>query len=229
MPSLGIGLGLLALRWWALLAVQVLWRRAVGAPWVAVAAVLAVGLASGGEPTAMRPGVDPWAAAGAELVLGALLGLVVSLPGHALVGAVEASARVLGTAPRPWQALVLALVGATALSLGLHRPLLQGGSVMLERWPVGEPLAWSVVVSAESVARLAHGMALLALTLATPVLLVGAMAELVVGLVGRGSSFAGVMAAAAGPWLRVAAALVATGASWAAYDAIWAERALGLP
>ena len=223
-----LGVGLLALRLWALLSVQVLWRATVGWVWLLVSAVLAVvlAMADGGSVGAAAVGSDPVLAALAELMLGALLGLVIALPGYALLGAAQASAKVLMTRPAAWRALTLSLVAATALSLGLHRPLLLGARELSAAWPVGDPSAWLQASSQISLARVAHGMTLLALTLATPALLVGALAELVARIAERGS-LAG-LGDAVGPWLRVAGALVATGASWAAYDAIWAARALGL-
>jgi hypothetical protein len=220
-----LGLGLVALRWWALLQVQVLWRAAVGRWWTAVSAGLAVVLALGTGASRVVPHVDPWLAAAAEVGLGALVGLVVALPGHAVLGAAGASARVLGTAPGPWRALVLALVGATAIGLGLHRPLLLGAQGAFEAWAVGNPLAWGSIDV--PVGRLLHGLALLALTLATPALLAAALGEVVLRVVGARAGAGGPMLDAAAAWLRVAAAAVATGASWAAYDAIWAARALG--
>jgi hypothetical protein len=149
----------------------------------------------------------------------------VALPGYAVLGAAGASARVLGTVPGPWRALTLALVGATAIGLGLHRPLLLGAQGVLETWSVGDPLAWGTMDV--PIGRLAHGLALLALTLATPALLAGALGELVLRIAGARAGVGGPMVDGVAPWLRVAAAAVATGASWAAYDAIWAARALG--
>ncbi|MCX4241307.1 hypothetical protein [Paraliomyxa miuraensis] len=218
---------LVALRWWALLQTQVLWRRAVGPWWWAISMGLAVVLAAGSstaEPVAVA--VDPWSAALAELGLGALVGVVVALPGHAALGAADQSARVLGAAPGPWRALTLAFVGATAISLGLHQPLLRGAHGLLEAWPVGDPLGWSLGAM-PAPGRLIHALVLLALTMATPVLLAAAVAELGARAWGAGPAVTGPAAVAVAPWLRVAAALVATGASWAAYEAIWAARALG--
>lgn len=222
---------LVALRWWAMLQVQVLWRRTVGPWWILVTLGASLVLATGsgaavtGADPMVDPMVDPWLAAVAELMLGAVVGLVVALPGHAVLGAAQASARVLGTAPGPWRALTLAVVGASVLSLGLHRPLLLGAAGVFEAWPVGDPLAWSLV-EVPSPLRLAHALVLLALTMATPALLAGAVAELGARVVGRGPRVAGPAADAVASWLRVAAALVATGASWAAYDAVWAARAM---
>lgn len=224
-----LGVALVALRWWSLLAVQVLWRRTVGHAWLAVSVAVAVALATGGiaSASAVELEVEPWIAAALELGLGGLIGLVVALPGHALVGAADASARVIGTVPGPWRALTLSLVVATLLSLDLHRPLLLGASAIFEAWPVGQPSQWLEGASSVSVGRLAHGTAVLALTLATPALLAAAVAELAVGLAGRGAPEGAGGLGGVGPWFRAAAALVATGASWAAYDVVWAERALG--
>jgi hypothetical protein len=225
LPIAWLGVGLVALRWWALLQVQVLWHAAVGRWWIAVSAGLALVLALGTGSWEIVPRVDPWLAAAAELILGGLMGLVVALPGHAVLGAAGASARVLGTAPGPWRALVLGLVGATAIGLGLHRPLLLAAQGTLVTWPVGDPLAWGSFDA--PVGRLLHELALLALTLATPALLAGALGEGVLRVVGARAGVGGPMLDGAAAWLRVAAAAVATGASWAAYDAIWAARALG--
>jgi hypothetical protein len=224
-PHAWLGILLGALRWWALLQVQALWRAAVGRWWTAVSAGLALGLAVSTGAWTVVARVDPWVAALAELGLGALVGLVVALPGHAVLGAAGASARVLGVAPGPWRALVLGLVGATALSLGLHRPLLLGAHATFEAWPVGDPLAWGVV--AVPVARLAHGLALVALTLATPALLAAAVGELALRVAGARAGVGAPLLDGAAAWLRAAGAAVATGASWAAYDAVWAARALG--
>lgn len=222
-----VGPGLVALRWWALLQVQVIWRRTVGPWWTPIAAGLAIVMAMG-ESGRVAVGVpaDPWLAAGLELVLGGMIGLVVALPGHALVGAAQASARVLGTAPGPWRALTLSLVAATALGLDLHRPLWIAGRDLGALWPPGRPEVWVDALTRLSVARWAHTMALLALTLATPALLAAAVADAVIGVLGRGPGAVMPTAQGLAPWARVAAALVATGASWAAYDAVWAERAL---
>ncbi len=232
-PSTALmGVGLVALRFWALLSMQALWRVCVGPWWTVASAVLALLLAVGGVPgweAAPAPRVDPWLAAGAELALGGAIGLAIALPGHALLGAADTSAKVLGTAPGPWRMLTVCLVAATALGLGLHRPMLWAAHDLLVAWPVGDPLAWAEPAARIPVARLAHSTALLALSLATPALLAGAVAELVTRVGGRGSAVGTPAVEGLAPWLRVAAALIATGASWAAYDAVWASRALGLP
>lgn len=234
-----VGPGLVALRWWALLQVQVIWTRTVGPWWTAVAAGLAIVLATGAPGRAVAvESVDLGVALVAELALGGMIGLVVALPGHALVGASQGSAEVLGVGPGPWRALTLSLVAATALGLDLHHPLLVAGQDLWTMWPSGRPEVWldpgmgtsgGVSVGSRTalpVARLAHAMTLLALTLATPALLAAAVTELAAGLLGAGPVAVGPAARTLASWTRVAAALVATGASWAAYDAVWAERAL---
>ena len=72
----------------------------------------------------------------------------------------------------------------------------------------------------------AYAMTVLALALATPVLLTVAVADLATRLLGRGSDPAGALMDALRPWLRTAGALIALGASWAAYPEAWA-RGLG--
>ena len=100
------------------------------------------------------------------------------------------------------------------------------GQDLWTAWPPGDLEAWGTAAEALPVARLAHALTLLALTLATPALLAAAVAELSVRLWGRGPVGLTPVVTTLAPWLRVAAALVATGASWAAYDVVWAERAL---
>lgn len=225
--------GLLLLRIFGLLAMQVMWRRAVGAGWWVLSAPLSLLLA-----VALAPSVGETSTVAAtswptlllcELGLGVVIGLVASLPGYALLGATDAAARIVGAVRGPWRALVFALVAATALGLGLHHPLLLGLRAVVSAWPVGQPGQWLVSMAAVDPMKLAHGVTMLALSLATPVLLAAAVVEGLVRVVTSGTPQAMVLGEAAAPWLRAAAALVAVGASWAAYDYLWATRALGLP
>ena len=84
----------LVARLWALLRLQPAWAHATGGMWwiwavgfsVALAATM---LGSVGAPVAW-PGWWPWIVGlGFELGLGSVIGLVVALPGYALVGAAE--------------------------------------------------------------------------------------------------------------------------------------------
>lgn len=213
----------LAVRLFALLRAQALWRGAVGGAWEVVAAGLAMALAAawsgdGGEPVT-------WGAwlfgAGFEASLGAVLGALVSLPGEAALGAARCSGRALGLArPRAWEALHLALAGALGLALDLHRPLLAGLHAAASRWPVGEPARWSFALGPERLVAAAGDASVLALGLATPVLLTAAVVELVLAAASRVRPVAA-MAQALRPWLIAAAALAALGAAWTAYPEAW--------
>lgn len=219
---------LAAARLWAILWVQVLWRTAVPA-WGLVGAGLAGLVATLVE----RPGTELpislghlVAAVGLELLLGFAIGLVATLPGYALVGAMSASAVVLRAPPRLLVGLGVAVALATALGIGLHRPLV---SALLETFTIfhlGDAPAWvhrTAVSGLASLLRAAHAALVLALALATPVLLTAAIAELMTGLVSRGPGPAHAAVSPLRPWLRVAGGLVALGASWGAYGHVWAE------
>lgn len=214
-------------RLFAIMRVQPAWRLAVGPWWTAVCLGLAAMLSVAASPVAPTVPESPGLVHAAVLVVvelgvGSLVGLLASLPAYALLGAGAGSAVVLRTAPKPLVALTVSLVLATALSLGLHQPLLAAAIDTLVWLPLAEP--WTMSLSPSLLAGAAHTMLLLALALVTPVLLAGATVEIVARLVGRGPGPA-TGAAAAAPWLRLAAALVALGASWAAYAPAW-TRAL---
>ena len=214
---------LAALRTFAILRAQALWRTAVGVSWPFVAAGLALVLA----PAVAGPSAPQlsWTTAGIELLVGTAIGIVVSLPGWALLGAATASATALRVAPKPMLALTVAFVLAVALSLGLHRPLLFAlrETGQMGAWAIAGDASWIVV------ARSLHAMTLLALALATPVLLCLAVAHLTLSWLGRGPAGFAPVADAVTPWIGAAGALVALGASWQAYGAIWAHAALGVP
>ena len=160
-----------------------------------------------------------------ELGIGSLLGLLASLPAYALLGAGAGAAVVLRAAPKPLVALTVSIVLATALTLGLHQPLLAAATDTFVWLPLAEP--WSAGLTPSTLATAAHTMLLLALALVTPVLLAGATVEIAARLIGRGPGSA-TGATAVVPWLRLAAALVALGASWSAYAPAW-TRALMPP
>ena len=231
MPTeLAVGIGLLTLRLWAALRAQVLWRSAVGFSWPIVAAALALMLAAAAAPVARVDGLEALIVAGVgELILGTLVGLGATLPGYALLGAGTAAAVVTRSAPRPLLALTVAVALASALALQLHRPLLVAIGDFGRAWPLGRPELWLEPLTEQGLPWLlgaAHATLVLALALATPVLLVAAVASVAVALVGRGPAPAATVADPLAAWARTAGAILALGASWAAYDSAWARAVL---
>jgi type III secretory pathway component EscT len=226
-----------ALRLFGVLAVQPHWRRVLGGWWWPVSAVLALALVPAVAPAIVGDAVvarttTDWIALGLlELLLGAVIGGLVGLPGYALIGALDGSGRALGLhagGSRVMTGLGLALVLGGALALDLHRPLLVGLVSTFDAWALAQPAAW-IELSTDGLARTvvaARGMLVLALALATPVLLTVAVVDLGLRLLGRGPTPAEPITEAVRPWLRTAAALVALGASWSTFPDAWA-RGLG--
>lgn len=215
----------LALRLFAVLQAQTLWRAAAGGMWWAIAAGLAAILAAAWAPIRLAPVAwTSWLlAAGFELLLGAVLGALVSLPGDAALGAARRSGVALGLAgARAFAALHVALVGSLALATGLHRPLLTGLRACATRWPVGEPGAWPLQLDLAAVSAAAHDATVLALGLATPVLLTAAVVELALACAARPGPMAA-LAAASRPWLVAVAALTALAAAWAVHPDAWLQ------
>jgi flagellar biosynthesis protein FliR len=223
-----------AARIWAVLRAQALWRVAIGPLWWLVALVPSLALAPlAAGPAPAYVGFSSFAGLlVVELLLGTSIGLVATLPGYALLGVGETAgtllgARAVGSRGVAWFCVVFVL--AISLMLGLHRPLLGSILATFDTWPVGDPVAWSWVVRdelADTIVAAAHGMTVLALALATPVLLAIVVVDVAVRLFGRGPAPAGPAADSLVPWLRVALALVALGASWSAYTGAW-TRAVG--
>ena len=245
MSGLAAGFGLLSLRLWALLRVQALWRAGVGPSWELVAAglaatlsavlVLSGGVLGGGVAWPGQGGQSWLVAAGFELLLGTVLGLLLSLPGWALLGAGRVSEATLelrtnvegGTLAR-----VLALGSmVAALRLGLHGPLLGALAASVERFPIAAPLAWTQAVPGDlgELAVWTAEATALALAVATPALLVHALVELGLGALGRGPEPAGLLARAMAPGLRFAAALLALAAAWSAFPEAFARGVTGEP
>lgn len=210
---------LVAARTFALLVVQPHWRGAIGPAWLFVAAALALACAVPAADAAAGPSLSLGLVL-AELALGLVLGAFVALGGFALVGAATAGVAVLRVPPGPWLALVLAFVLATALELGLHRPGLVALVELADSLPPGRPLAWTGLGAPQIVAA-AHAMLLLAFTLATPLLLGVVAVEVALTVAGRGPGGASPFAQALAPTLRLAAVLVALGASWAVHPTAW--------
>ena len=221
--------GWLGLRLGGVLAAQVLWARVLGGIWLAVAGGLAVTLA-GAVALALGPAspvsVERWlGGAAVEALTGAAIGLVVALPGHALLGAAAASRAAFGLARRgAVDGLVIAVVAALCVALGEHRPLLLALAGVASAWPAGTPPPFAAP-SAATVAAWAEGLLALALALATPVLLVHAALDLTLRLVERAG---GEVVGALRPWVVSAAAIVALTASWESGAEAW-TRAAGPP
>lgn len=218
-------------RLWALLRVQASWRAALGRRWEWIAATLAVGLAGlalvGGRLSAITTTeLGPLAVALAfEVALGSVIGLAVSLPGWALVGAAGESERGLELrGPSSLAPLLITASLAAGLSLGLHRPLISGLLASFEQFSLATPQAWwpAMTPGAWLIERVA-GATGLALALATPVLLTRTVIELGLASLARASFEAGSLTAVITRGLRLAAALVALGAAWSAYPEAFAR------
>ncbi|WAS99548.1 flagellar biosynthetic protein FliR [Nannocystis punicea] len=215
----------LTLRLFAILRAQTIWRAAAGGMWWAIVGALAAVLAGAWTEGRIAPVAWPsWLlAAGFELLLGSVLGALVSLPGEAALGAARRSGLALGLGEaRAFAALQLALVGSLAFVVGLHRPLLAGLRACASRWPVGEPGAWRLELDVAAASAAAHDATVLALGLATPVLLTTAVVELALAFAARSGPVAA-LAAASRPWLVAVAALTALAAAWAVHPEAWLE------
>lgn len=217
-----------ALRVFGLLRAQVLWRTAVGPVWEGVAAGLAVCVALVAASGASADvSMTTWLLiAGCEFLLGSVVGLLLSLPGQALLAAAGQSGETIGGTHGGLVFVFAVACLAGGLAADLHHPLLLGLQQQLTQWPVGEPARWSPAMDgfAERVIAAAHGYLALAFTLATPVLLSVAVIDLTLRLTIRGVATA--PGDALRPWLATSAALVALGAAWAAYPEAW-QRAWG--
>jgi flagellar biosynthesis protein FliR len=227
-----------ALRVWAILRVQVVFRRAIASPlaWECVAFTLAGALALALSPQLeIAVTGEGWVVrAFFEFALGTVIGLCVSLLGHAIVGAAELSSALVcanhddsfsgGALGQGFSTLMVTLTAALGLELGLHRPLLAALRDTFFVWPLGQPerwspdggaALWSVVVSS------AHDLLVLALAFASPVLLCFVVTDLVLRLLAAGPRSVSGLLECARPWLCTALALIALSAAWAAYPRSW--------
>lgn len=223
---------LLAVRWFVVLRLQPHWSYALGRLWWPVALGVAGSVAAASAPVGIElVSTSDWAlAVGGELVLGGGLGVMVSLPGYALLGGTSASAGALRTMPRPLVRMSTSAALVAALSLRLHHPALVVARDHAEALPPGRPGLWLPSL-AELVYTLPvelNGMLLLALTLATPVLLSVVVLRSAVALVGAGPAAAKPLSDAVGPALAAAGALLALAASWVVYPVGWARSAVAV-
>lgn len=233
MSGLALALLLASARVWALLRVQASWRAVLGRRLEWIAAALAVSVAgllavTGRLAPLEFDGLGPLLLALVfELALGSVIGLAVSLPGWALVGAAMQSEHALelrGDGPGTVATLLVAASLAAGLSLGLHGPLLAGLLASFEVFELASASEWLLALElgawlSEQLARITS----LALALATPVLLTWTLIELGAASLGRVGFEAASFSAAITPGLRLAAALVALGAGWSAYPEAFAR------
>lgn len=226
-------LALAWVRWFLVLAVAPMLRVGFGARAWSIAAVVA-GVLALGDVTLWIGDVQPLEASAlvlalvAEALLGAVLGVCLSLGAHAVLGAAAVPATLLRVPSGPWLALVAALVLVTGLELGLHHAALRGATAVQGVFALGRPATWwhELDALATALPRWLAGMTVLGLALATPALLAAAACELGAAAVARGPGSAAALAQAAVATVRLGAVLVALGASWAIDDARWAAPAL---
>lgn len=242
MINLGAALLLGSARIWALLRVQASWRAALGLRWEWIAAAVAVAVAGlalgrgqlGGAVLELGDPATLVVSLGFEIVLGSVLGLAVSLPGWALVGAARETELQLelrgggggdGDGGGSLATLVIVASLAAGLGLGLHRPLLAGLLGSFDRFALGRPGAWAPLLEAGTpwLAEQLVAITALALALATPVLLTRVLVEIGAGSLARVGFEAASLSAALTPALRLAGALVALGAAWSAYPEAFAR------
>lgn len=219
---------LLGLRVIAIVRVQPAWRATLGVALLPVAVVTAMVVAVAATPRLLGAAVlapsEWWIAAAIEVVLGTVIGHALALLGHVVVGHGTVGAIALRVPPGPWTALVLALAGAAAIGLGLHRPLVGALVDLAVLAPPGDPLALLGGISlGDRVVGLVVDATVLALALATPVLLPAVTVELVAAALARGPGAAALVGPALAPLVRMGAVLIALAAAWSIALVRWAE------
>lgn len=224
------GASLLALRWFVALRLQPHWAMAAGPLWWPAAFAVAVGVAASVDaPPVLLESGSSWAfAIGVEVLLGAGLGVLASLPAYALVGGAAASAAGLRTIPTPLVRMSVSGALVAALSLRLHHPalvVLRDQAILL---PPARPELWLPSVAGLPSVLAVHldGMLMLALTLATPVLLTVVVLQAAAAVVGSGPAVSRPISGSVAPALATLGALMAFAASWAVYPSGWARSAV---
>lgn len=175
--------------------------------------------------------VTSWVfAIGTELLLGAGLGVLASLPAYALLGGATASAVALRTAPTPLVRMSVSGALVAALCLRLHHPALRVLRDQALLLPPAQAELWlpSLAKLPSVLAVHLDGMLMLALTLATPVLLTAVILQAVAAIVGSGPAVSRPISAAVAPALATLGALMAFAASWAVYPSGWARSAVSV-
>lgn len=217
-------------RLFGILRAHVLLRRVAGPAWWAIAAVLAVGLSPlvvGTIAVEESLGILEWVGLTLlEFGLGTVLGIVLSFPAHAVLGAAQVTslAALQGPGQKTLAALVVLVAACLGWALSLHHALLHAVIELANQFPVADMQAWTTAVSGDNLPRLIHGLCVLALALATPVLLTAAVIDAALRLTAHtGGADLG---EAIRPWTITAGSLIALGASWSAFPHVWGLASL---
>lgn len=239
--------GLAAVRVWCLLALQPHLRRALGWLWWLHLAVLSLPIAhvvrDSLEYAAMSGSGDrvPSAASfwlellAIELVIGVVVGAALSLVSYGCLGGAARSWRVAcGDSSEVLPALFMTWLSAgmwaSALSLGLHRPILLALADLFTLLPVGgafELGAWSADALGWA-GDAALAMCTLALGFAAPALLAGVVVEAAARLMLTRDPHYGEWQSWWPGLLRCAVVLIALGGVWALRGQWWLASAVGL-
>ncbi|MBV1858778.1 MAG: hypothetical protein KUG77_10230 [Nannocystaceae bacterium] len=227
-----VGACLLALRWFVALRLQPHWAAAVGPLWWPAAAAVAVGVAASVDaPSVVLESAPSWALAiGTEALLGAGLGVLASLPAYALLGGATASAVALRTTPAPLVRMSVSGALVAALCLRLHHPALFVLRDQAQLLPPAQPELWLPAVADLPGVLALHldGMLILALTLATPVLLTVVILQAAADVVGAGPTVSAPISGTVAPALATLGAVMAFAASWGVYPSGWARSAVSV-
>lgn len=222
-------LSLAVARLFGILRAHVLLRHVTGVAWWAISAVLAIGLSplvlasTSTEPTG---GIEWVALVVLEFGLGTVLGTVLSFPGHAVIGSAQlvGIATLQGPRQKTMAAMVLLVAASLGWALSLHHALFETVVELARQFPVADIESWGRALDPANLPRLAHGLCVLALALATPVLLTAAVADAALRLTGQSGEQD--WTASLRPWVITAGALIALGASWSAFPQVWGHAAL---
>ncbi len=222
---------LIAVRLFVVLRLQPQWGLLAGRGWWVISAALALLLAPAVAVAPLPASVSLGELAQLAILeagVGLVLGTLVSLPGHALLGATTGAAGALRTAPRPFVAVAVALALVAGLGLGLHRIALTALVDHAHAYPPGRLEAWTSTATEllpRAIGAL-DGALVLALSLATPVLLTVVILRTGIALLGAGPPVAAPTTEVLSASVATLAALVALAASWAAYPHAWARAAI---